>query len=565
MNETLKVVLSMSFSGGIMILILLLVVSLFRNRLGRQWQYYIWLIAVIRLLIPFVPQNNLTDKIFHSAETAMNTRNAILSEKEQDGQGYHDSAALERDGSAKAPESDSGAQRADAETGTMGKSAESGIGSVGKSAESGIGSAGKNAESEIGSAPAKSAASETLRAFLDNIFPHLHLIWILPACILLARKVISCRKLLKQICAGNEEVKDAVLLEHLGRLLEKTHIRNTVTLAINSTVPSPMITGILKPCIILPSEEITASEFECTVLHELMHYRRKDILYKWLVQFTICLHWFNPCSYLLGRMVNKACELSCDEAVIRKLDTHERYIYGDVLLHTAGKHIKHRASISTVTFSNGKKDLKERLNAIMNFRKRTKASFVTAFALSAALLAGSAYIGTYTAGEKSALAKNAVQSETDAASKTQNTDAAVLKKAGKSGQKTDWKAEYKRLGIETKNNILYYKNKRVRLLNDTVNNRFWCGKKGVAYLKIVKGKDNTAVVKKIPRKEVKRIENNLGTHGTYTFTAKKQNGTYTFSANKHGGTLTFTAKKQNGKHSITIKKRKNGTYAFTAK
>ena len=56
------------------------------------------------------------------------------------------------------------------------------------------------------------------------------------------------------------------------------------------------------------------------------------MFYKWLVQFTICLHWFNPLVYLMGREVNNACEFSCDEAVIKNLDNDGIKAYGNTLL-----------------------------------------------------------------------------------------------------------------------------------------------------------------------------------------------------------------------------------------
>ena len=50
MNEILKVTLSLSLSGALLILLLTLIQSLFKERLSKRWQYYIWLIAVAHLL-----------------------------------------------------------------------------------------------------------------------------------------------------------------------------------------------------------------------------------------------------------------------------------------------------------------------------------------------------------------------------------------------------------------------------------------------------------------------------------------------------------------------------------
>ena len=52
MNEMLKLVLSLSLSGGVLILALLLSRPLWKDRVSKTWQYYIWLIVIARLLLP---------------------------------------------------------------------------------------------------------------------------------------------------------------------------------------------------------------------------------------------------------------------------------------------------------------------------------------------------------------------------------------------------------------------------------------------------------------------------------------------------------------------------------
>lgn len=69
MNEVLKVILSMSLSGGIVVIVLFFVLFLSGKRLSRQWQYYIWLIAIIRLLVPFAPPQNLMNVLFQSVQS----------------------------------------------------------------------------------------------------------------------------------------------------------------------------------------------------------------------------------------------------------------------------------------------------------------------------------------------------------------------------------------------------------------------------------------------------------------------------------------------------------------
>ena len=70
MNELLKTILSLSLSGSLLILILLLCRPIVRDRLSKQWQYYIWLVVIFRLLLPFTPEASLVGNLFQHIGTA---------------------------------------------------------------------------------------------------------------------------------------------------------------------------------------------------------------------------------------------------------------------------------------------------------------------------------------------------------------------------------------------------------------------------------------------------------------------------------------------------------------
>ncbi len=104
----------------------------------------------------------------------------------------------------------------------------------------------------------------------------------------------------------------------------------------NSLISSPILIGFFRPCIVLPTADLLDADFQYTILHELTHYKRRDMFYKWLIQFTICLHWFNPLVYVMVREVGRMCELACDEAVIKTLDAKGRQDYGNTLINAIG-------------------------------------------------------------------------------------------------------------------------------------------------------------------------------------------------------------------------------------
>lgn len=167
-------------------------------------------------------------------------------------------------------------------------------------------------------------------------------------------------------------------------------IKCKINLFQNSYVSTPMLVGIFKPSILIPNEKFEEEDLELIFKHELMHYKRKDMLVKHITNFAVCVHWFNPFIYLVRNQINRYCELSCDEAVIKILNKKYYKAYGDIILKIAQNNVdKNIAFVSTL---NGDKNiLKERLVLIMNYKKISK----KAIALSTSLLVSMSTVAVF--------------------------------------------------------------------------------------------------------------------------------------------------------------------------
>ena len=64
MSDVFKLILSMSLSGSILILLIILFRPIFKERFSKSWQYYVWLVVILRLLIPFSPEFGLVNSLF---------------------------------------------------------------------------------------------------------------------------------------------------------------------------------------------------------------------------------------------------------------------------------------------------------------------------------------------------------------------------------------------------------------------------------------------------------------------------------------------------------------------
>ena len=78
--------------------------------------------------------------------------------------------------------------------------------------------------------------------------------------------------------------------------------------------------------------EITNESMRMILLHELTHYRRGDVMVKWLSIFVNAVHWFNPLAYLLSANVSEACEVSCDMSVTKNMSEREQKLYMKTIL-----------------------------------------------------------------------------------------------------------------------------------------------------------------------------------------------------------------------------------------
>lgn len=104
-------------------------------------------------------------------------------------------------------------------------------------------------------------------------------------------------------------------------------------------IASPFVMGIFRPVIYLPGT-LDRAEREHIVAHERHHIRRGDHIFKALGFLALTIHWFNPLVWLAFVLAGRDMEMSCDEAVIRRLGEDVRAEYSASLLNLAtGKRI----------------------------------------------------------------------------------------------------------------------------------------------------------------------------------------------------------------------------------
>lgn len=101
---------------------------------------------------------------------------------------------------------------------------------------------------------------------------------------------------------------------------------------LNPNISTGFTIGLFSPKIYIP-EGLRECENEYIILHEKQHIKRFDRVFKFLFFLAISIHWFNPIVWLSFKLFEKDMEMSCDEAVIKKLNNIEKANYCQTLLN----------------------------------------------------------------------------------------------------------------------------------------------------------------------------------------------------------------------------------------
>ncbi len=440
MNEFMKILLSLSVSGTLLLLLILGLKPLYKSRFSKRWQYYIWIIVALRFLLPFTPDTTIVGSLFEKPGTTVITNEIPTSPNVP--------APANTDNSKTEP---------------------------------------IQADRDIAA-----AMREPFNRYVCLFF-----IWSVFALVLFVRKITIYQGFIQYIKAGSTEVSDIKTLNLLSDCEEKLNIKTRVELSRNPLIASPIMIGFFRARIVLPACELDDKELSYIFVHELIHYKQRDMFYKWLIQIVVCAHWFNPFVYLLEKEVNKSCELSCDEKVISVLDDTARREYGDTLISFLQSNNLYKSSLASVTLTEGAEQLKERLGAIMKFKKKSKGIIAITAIFSVLVCVCFFVTGAYAASPATnnnlVLKDNGKPNEVSIKTESDRN----IKETENKTEKTEnqYSTEYAQHGITVTDGIYYYHGERVRIFMDLRMNgsfeNFIFDNEGSIDLRVLRDKNNS--------------------------------------------------------------------------
>lgn len=348
MADFLILLLSMSVSGSILVLLLWGLRPVLGRKLSGAWMYYIWIIVALRMLLPFTPEQGLLNRFPGSLGTVrqesvasgdIGSQSTLMSDNSDMEDGGIENANLQDNSSREM--NDIQEQE------------------------------GVHVGSPEDVRPGNGVFS-FLSGHLAGAVPAiLFFVWLIGAIFLFLRAALASRIFPERIRRGAFPVDSAEINACYEKACGRLSIRRPPQLLGSTEAISPMLTGLLKPAIVLPVSVLQHPENLSFIFrHELIHYKRKDIWFKWLFQLVECVHFFNPFAYLLRHQVDRCCELSCDEAVVKDMTFQERKAYGTTLLDALEPGIFPRTPAASASLCENAAFIKERLVMIKMNKKK---------------------------------------------------------------------------------------------------------------------------------------------------------------------------------------------------
>jgi bla regulator protein blaR1 len=245
--------------------------------------------------------------------------------------------------------------------------------------------------------PASSGSSitEAIGSILNRYGAILVWAWLLVVCARCVRLATGLREV-HRLRHKNTSATGSYWEERVRQLCGQLGIKRLVAIAQSGRTKIPMVTGHLKPLILVPLGMLTslsAEEVEAVLLHELAHIRRSDYLVNLLQNVMEIIFFFNPGVLWLSALIKAERENCCDDIAVGRSG---KVNYLNALV--ACEEYKMPLTYA-MTFKVGSRSLKDRIARIISNKNQSLNSGEKSL-LAVCLIATGIFAAAFTNGER---------------------------------------------------------------------------------------------------------------------------------------------------------------------
>jgi bla regulator protein BlaR1 len=326
-----KEVIYLGATASILILIILITKKVFNRALSPKWHYYIWVLLLIRLLIPFSPESSIS--VYSLLNTAADKINLPVREFSiQNPINIIEALPAAVDNTSDEQASYSGTSGYISDTASL-----------------------VNENPKLNSALMTAA-----------------LIWIAGVLLISMYTIYINIAFAVNVRKRYMLLKDSRIQGILKECKSIMKVKNRILLLTSEKVRTPALYGFLNTKILVSKEymeKLSDDEIKYIFLHELAHYKRKDIVVNWVLALLKSIYFFNPLIWYAFNKIHEDCEVSCDAEALKYINEEDHHSYGSTIIKLIKLYSESNFIPTTAGISKNKSSYKRRIVMISRFKK----------------------------------------------------------------------------------------------------------------------------------------------------------------------------------------------------
>ncbi|PEZ08190.1 transcriptional regulator [Bacillus sp. AFS018417] len=331
-------VIETSMMASILVVVILCVKVLLRNKLTPRWNYLLWMVLIVRLLLPWSPESSYSiySVLSYSYETAFSVQNhSVVSSENKRTQETMDMS----DSKEVAVEERNAFQKSQT-----------------------------TKESQGDAIHSEKKKDKPISFYTISLY-----IWLTGVIVLSFTTYFINRRLhhyiQKQLAITDEKVNK--IFENCKKCMS---VQRGIPLLLAGKIVSPTVLGFFRPRLLLSSVHINQlheQQLRHIFHHELAHIKRRDVGFNWLMYSLLILNWFNPILWYAYFCMREDQELACDALALKSLGEGEQIAYGHTIISLLERFSHYYPVPSLANLSRNKKILKRRIFMIKKFQKKS--------------------------------------------------------------------------------------------------------------------------------------------------------------------------------------------------
>ena len=199
----------------------------------------------------------------------------------------------------------------------------------------------------------------------NNLNKLIPIVWFIGLCVYAISFIIKNMMLMFKV-KRLKKVDYCRVNDILNSCTNKLKVKKKIKLCLLDENTSPCIYGLIHPKILLPKDFLLKEDdiVKNVFLHEVSHYKRKDMITNFILITMMAIHWFNPFTYIFFRRIRQEIECATDEVVLRDMSKNEKKQYGFTLVSLLQTCENKKEIVKTLCVVDSNKNMEQRIKMI---------------------------------------------------------------------------------------------------------------------------------------------------------------------------------------------------------